>query len=89
MNFLPNTDKDREEMLKVIGVSSVEELFGDIPPELRFKGDLKLPPALSEFELARHMEEACGQEHGPGLRELYRGRGLRSLHPCRGGPRIG
>jgi len=61
MNFLPNTDKDREEMLKVIGVSSVEELFGDIPPELRFKGDLKLPPALSEFELARHMEELAAK----------------------------
>jgi glycine dehydrogenase subunit 1 len=66
MNFLPNTDKDREEMLKVIGVSSVGELFSDIPPQLRFKGDLNIPPAMSELELAKHMEElaskntACG-----------------------------
>lgn len=55
MNFLPNTDKDREEMLKTIGVESIDDLFSDIPPHLRFKGDLDIPPALSEYELAKHM----------------------------------
>ena len=54
MNFLPNTDKDREEMLKTIGVESIDDLFSDIPPHLRFKGDLDIPPALSEYELAKH-----------------------------------
>lgn len=55
MDFLPNTNKDREEMLKVIGVTSIDDLFSDIPPELRFEGDLDIPPALSEYELAKHM----------------------------------
>ena len=31
MNFIPTTKKDRDEMLKTIGVSSVEDLFSDIP----------------------------------------------------------
>lgn len=55
MNFLPNTDKDRKEMLKTIGVGTIDDLFSDIPPELRFEGDLDIPPALSEYELAKHM----------------------------------
>jgi glycine dehydrogenase subunit 1 len=61
MNFLPNTDKDREEMLKVIGVGSVEELFSDIPSDLRLKGDLNIPPGLSELELAKHMQELASK----------------------------
>ncbi|QUL98947.1 MAG: aminomethyl-transferring glycine dehydrogenase subunit GcvPA [Candidatus Fermentithermobacillus carboniphilus] len=57
MNFLPNTDKDREEMLKTIGVKSIDELFSDIPPALRLNRELNLPPAMSEYELLRHMRE--------------------------------
>jgi glycine dehydrogenase subunit 1 len=44
-------------MLEAVGVSSVEELFSDVPEDIRMKRPLKLPPALSEPELARHMEE--------------------------------
>jgi glycine dehydrogenase subunit 1 len=61
MNFLPNTTKDREEMLKTIGVSSVEDLLSDIPTELRFKGELNVPEALSEYGLMKHMEELAGK----------------------------
>lgn len=57
MNFLPNTNKDREEMLKTIGVKSIDDLFGDIPPALRFKGDMKMPAGKSEFEVAKLMRE--------------------------------
>ena len=58
--FLPNTDRDREEMLKTIGVSSYRELLKDIPEELIFKGELNLPESLSEqevFELLRDISE--------------------------------
>ena len=57
MDFLPNTNKDREEMLKTIGVKSIEDLFSDIPPALRFKGDMNIPEALSEYEVAKLMRE--------------------------------
>jgi glycine dehydrogenase subunit 1 len=53
--YLALTDDDREEMLRTIGVSSVDELFRDIPAGVRFDGALDLEPALSEHELSAHL----------------------------------
>jgi len=57
MVYIPNTDKDREEMFKVIGVKNFEELISNIPQSLRVKGDLNLPPVLSEYEVIKHLRE--------------------------------
>mgnify|MGYP000246935644 CR=1 FL=1 len=54
MTYIPNTQADRDAMLAAIGVGSVEELFQDIPGDLR-RPPLQLPPALSEMELLAHM----------------------------------
>ena len=59
--YLPNTDDDRAEMLRFIGAQSIDELFADIPVELREKALLNLPPALSEPELMRHMRSLALQ----------------------------
>ncbi len=56
MPFIPNTDNDRKEMLKKIGVSSFDDLIGNIPANLRLKGDLNLPPQLSEYEAFKLLE---------------------------------
>jgi glycine dehydrogenase subunit 1 len=56
MNFVPHTQTDIREMLKAIGVSSVEELFRDIPPELRAKS-FDLPQGLSELEVVEHCRD--------------------------------
>ena len=61
MGQLSLTDADREEMLAAIGVSSVEELFRDIPAGVRFDRELDLEPALSEPELVRHLEELAAR----------------------------
>ena len=61
MSQLSLTDADREEMLAAIGVSSVDELFRDIPAGVRFDRELDLEPALSEPELVRHLEELAAQ----------------------------
>jgi glycine dehydrogenase subunit 1 len=61
MSFLSLTAADREAMLATIGVASVEELFRDIPAGVRFRGELDVPPALSEAELTRHMEELAAK----------------------------
>jgi glycine dehydrogenase subunit 1 len=58
---LSTTDADREEMLAAIGVSSVAELFRDIPAGVRFQRELDLEPALSEPELVRHLEELAAK----------------------------
>jgi glycine cleavage system P protein (glycine dehydrogenase) subunit 1 len=59
--YLPLTDEDREEMLATIGVSSVAELFRDIPAGVHFEGELALEPALSEQELAAHLTELAAR----------------------------
>lgn len=53
MPFIPHTDKETQEMLAAIGVSSIENLYDEIPSSLRI-GDLKdIPAGLTEFELKR------------------------------------
>ncbi|MGI6093491.1 MAG: aminomethyl-transferring glycine dehydrogenase subunit GcvPA [Veillonellaceae bacterium] len=54
-SYLPHTEEDRKAMLDGIGVKSVEELFNDIPAELRMDHSLNIPAALSEPELASHI----------------------------------
>src|SRR5881394_3906366 len=48
-------------MLATIGVSSVDELFRDIPAGMRFQRELDVPPALPEAELQRHFEELAAK----------------------------
>src|SRR5579864_7970469 len=59
--FLALTESDREEMLRTIGVSSVEELFRDLPPGVRLGRKLDLEPALSEQELSAHLGELAAR----------------------------
>jgi glycine dehydrogenase subunit 1 len=56
MRYLPLSSADRSEMLRVIGTSSIDELFRDVPAELRLKGPIEgLPPHASELAVERHM----------------------------------
>src|SRR5437879_9759226 len=48
-------------MLAAIGVSSIDELFRDIPQGVRYGRELDIAPALTESELQRHMEELAGK----------------------------
>jgi glycine dehydrogenase subunit 1 len=59
--FLALTDDDREEMLRTIGVSSVEELFRDIPGGVRLDRELQLEPALSEQEVFSHLSQLAAR----------------------------
>jgi glycine dehydrogenase subunit 1 len=61
LSYLSLTERDREEMLAAIGVSSVEELFADIPAGVRLGRELDLEPQLSEQELTRHLEELAAR----------------------------
>jgi glycine dehydrogenase subunit 1 len=49
--YIPHTDQDREEMLATIGAKSIDELFREIPDNLRLKGELNIPSALDEHHL--------------------------------------
>ena len=67
--YLSLTEADRDAMLATIGVSSIEELFRDIPEGVRFRGELDLEPALPEAELVAHLEELASR-NVPTSREL-------------------
>ena len=56
MKFFPHTDNDVQEMLRVIGVNSLDDLYAEIPEELKFKGELRLPSAMSESEVRRELQ---------------------------------
>ena len=49
--YVSATDADRQEMLATIGVSSIEQLFADIPEQLRLDRELALDAGLSEQEV--------------------------------------
>jgi glycine dehydrogenase subunit 1 len=56
LRYIPNSPAERAEMLKQIGLNSAEELFDSIPAELRLRGPLNTPAALSEIELLAGFE---------------------------------
>jgi len=68
MTRAPHSDRERQEMLAAIGVARLEDLFADIPEEVRFPA-LDLPPALSEMELAAELRRLAARndslEDGP------------------------
>jgi glycine dehydrogenase subunit 1 len=76
MGYLSVTDADREEMLAAIGVSSLDELFEQIPPGVRLERELDLPPALGESELARHLEELASRNVHMGAELSFLGGGI-------------
>ncbi len=63
MRYLPKSDAERTEMLRAIGLESMEQLFASIPPSIRFQNKLKLPPAYSEPALLDFFK-ACAAENG-------------------------
>src|SRR4051812_16432588 len=65
-------------MLAAIGVSTVDELFHDIPAGVRYQQELAVKPALPEAELQRHFEELAAKNvvdegclQGAGISALY------------------
>ena len=54
--YIPNTEEDRARMMAAIGISSIDELFADIPEELKLKMPMNLPESMPELELDAHMK---------------------------------
>ncbi len=61
MRYIPNTEEDIRDMLKEIGVQTVEELFKHIPNDLLLKDKLKIPEPLSELALLTHMKRMSAE----------------------------
>jgi glycine dehydrogenase subunit 1 len=81
MRYLPLSDADRSEMLRVIGASSIDDLFRDVPEELRLKGPIAgLPPHASELAVERHMRALSNQNLAAGDAPFFLGCGAYRHH---------
>jgi glycine dehydrogenase subunit 1 len=76
VSYLSLTDADREAMLAAVGVSSVDELFRDIPEGVRLGRPLGLEPALSEPEIVAHLTELAERNVDTGKEVSFLGAGI-------------
>jgi glycine dehydrogenase subunit 1 len=63
MDYVSNTNKERDLMLKEIGVEAVEEIFSSIPEEVRLDRELDDSGGMSELELKNHINEIAGKNY--------------------------
>ena len=75
MAYEANTPDDLRVMLDAIGMSSLDDLFKVIPAELRTKGPLAIPPALSELELTSKVTETLASNQGADQKVCFLGGG--------------
>jgi glycine dehydrogenase subunit 1 len=76
MTYIPISSRERDAMLKTIGVKSLDDLFEDVPSRFRFP-ELDLPPALTEMEAAADLADiAAGNEHVRGDLISFLGAGI-------------
>ena len=62
--YFPHTNIELNEMLKVCGKRSLDELFDEIPESIQFKRDYDIPSEMSEVEIRRFFEE-LGKKNKP------------------------
>ncbi len=59
--YFPHTTDDIQQMLGVIGVQSLDDLYAEVPEELKLKRDLDIPSEKSEVEVRRIISELAEQ----------------------------
>ena len=80
MRYLPLSDTDRADMLARVGVSSIDELFADIPEAARLSGLVNLPTRKSEIEVERHLNRMAGKNVAAGSVPFFVGAGAYRHH---------
>jgi glycine dehydrogenase subunit 1 len=76
MRYLPLTAEDRRDMLKRIGVRSVDELFADVPN----LASPRLPPGKSEIDVERALAQMAGRNVAAGSVPFFVGCGAYRHH---------
>lgn len=59
--YFPHTDEDLQAMMEKVGVKSLDDLYTEVPDEIRFRGDYQLPEQMSEVEVRQLFEKLGGQ----------------------------
>jgi len=74
--YLSLTDADLSAMLEAIGVSSIDDLFEQIPEGVRFDRPLDVPEALPEAALVRHFEQLAARNADTSRELSFLGMGI-------------
>jgi glycine dehydrogenase subunit 1 len=80
MRYLPQTDKSRAQMLAVIGVNGVDELFSDIPENAFIDGLADLPMHKGEIEVGREMASMAAKNMNASSVPFFLGGGVYNHH---------
>jgi glycine dehydrogenase subunit 1 len=79
VRYLPKSDIERREMLRALGVDSLDALFAHLPNEVRLNRTLNIPPGQSEYEIVDYFRargEECAHSYasflGAGVYRHYR-----------------
>ena len=70
------TDADRQEMLRAIGVESIEDLFADVPAELRMERPLDIAPGMAEQEVFDHLAALAARNRDAESEVTFCGAGM-------------
>lgn len=60
--FFPQTKEEIEQMLKQAGMNSLDDLYADVPEQIRFRGEYDLPEPMSETEI-RSLFDRLGEKN--------------------------
>ncbi|AFL73811.1 aminomethyl-transferring glycine dehydrogenase subunit GcvPA [Thiocystis violascens] len=77
MPFVPHTDDDIAAMLATIGVDAIDDLFDEIPAELRIGELAAIPAGMAEMDIARLMH---ARAHADGQPVCFIGAGAYDHH---------
>lgn len=55
--YFPHTDADLQAMMEKVGIKSLDDLYAEVPDEIRFRGDYQLPEQMSELEVRQLFEQ--------------------------------
>jgi glycine dehydrogenase subunit 1 len=76
-SYIPHTDNERREMLDVVGVNQIEDLFLEIPEKYR-DPNITLPSPLTEMELLQELESLSAKNVQVGKMPSFLGGGAYS-----------
>jgi glycine dehydrogenase subunit 1 len=55
--YFPHTEEDLQAMMEKVGIKSLDDLYAEVPDEIRFRGDYQLPEQMSELEVRQLFEQ--------------------------------
>ena len=75
-HYTSTTDADRKAMFDAIGVASLEDLFAEIPENLRLRRELDLPAGMAEQDVFEHLSELAARNIHNDVETSFLGAGM-------------